>query len=72
MPFVAVHLGVQVALAYVSRAAPTMQIFSIGFGASLVAEAFTLLAVLPDDAHEWARALGDVGPAMDRVIGSLQ
>ena len=71
MPLIAVHLATQTALAWVSRAAPAMQVFSIGFAASIFMGFSTLVFVLPDEAHEIARALGDTGPAIERVLTAV-
>jgi flagellar biosynthetic protein FliR len=68
MPLIAVHLATQTALAFVSRAAPAMQVFSIGFAASIAIGFVTLLIALPDYAIEMSRTLGETGPAIERVI----
>lgn len=68
MPIVAVHLAMQTALAFVSRAAPSMQVFSIGFAVSIVMGFMTLLILLPDEAIEVSRTLGDTAPAIERVL----
>jgi len=39
----------QVALAFISRAAPSMQIFSIGFTITLIAGGMTIFVALPDE-----------------------
>ena len=48
LPVIAINLVLQVALALVARAAPSLQIFSIGFAAMLITGLFTFAAVLPD------------------------
>lgn len=60
LPVCAVLLVGQVALAFVSRAAPQMQIFSVGFAVSLVLGAFAILASLTDSAEAIAGELGRV------------
>ena len=54
IPLIAVLLVTQVALAFVSRAAPAMQVFSIGFAVTLAVGALILIATLPDMAYDVA------------------
>jgi flagellar biosynthetic protein FliR len=68
MPIVAIHLAVQTALAFISRAAPSMQVFSVGFALQIIMGFLVLLILLPDEALEVSRTLGDTGPAIERVI----
>jgi flagellar biosynthetic protein FliR len=68
MPIVAVHLAMQTALAFISRAAPSMQVFSVGFAASIIMGFLTLLVLLPDEAIEVTRTLADTGPAIEHVL----
>lgn len=68
MPIIAVHLAIQTALAFVSRAAPSMQVFSIGFAVSIIMGFLTLLILLPDEAIEVGRAFMDTGPAIEHVL----
>ena len=68
MPIVAVHLAMQTALAFISRAAPSMQVFSIGFAASIIVGFLTLLILLPDEAVEVTRTFSDTGPAIEHVL----
>jgi flagellar biosynthetic protein FliR len=51
IPFIAVLLLTQVALAFVSRAAPAMQVFSIGFAVTLAVGMLVLGLSLPDFAR---------------------
>ena len=71
MPLIAIHLAMQTALAFISRAAPAMQIFSIGFAVSIVVGTLTFIVLLPDLALEVTRALGDTGPAVERILLSV-
>lgn len=71
VPLIAVLLMVQVALAFVSRAAPAMQIFSVGFAFSLVAGTAALLIALPDMAREMVVQLSQVGHHIEAVVGAL-
>lgn len=68
MPIIAVHLAMQTALAFVSRAAPSMQVFSVGFAFQLVMGFLTFLILLPDEAIEITRTLSDTGPAIEHVL----
>jgi flagellar biosynthetic protein FliR len=52
LPVLAVLLMVNVALGFISRAAPTLQIFNIGFAVLLGAGAAVLLMTLPDTSRE--------------------
>jgi flagellar biosynthetic protein FliR len=68
MPIVSVLLATQVALAFVSRAAPAMQIFSIGFAITLIAGGTVLVLALPDMATSIVEELSHVGPRIERVL----
>ncbi|HTV25335.1 MAG TPA: flagellar biosynthetic protein FliR [Polyangiaceae bacterium] len=54
LPLLAVLLMANIALAFVSRAAPTMQIFNVGFAVLLATGAAVLVISLPDLSHELA------------------
>jgi flagellar biosynthetic protein FliR len=68
MPIVAVLLVTQVALAFVSRAAPAMQIFSIGFAVTLICGGTVLVLALPDMGTAIVEELSHVGPRIERVL----
>jgi flagellar biosynthetic protein FliR len=74
MPILAVLLMAQVALAFVSRAAPTMQVFSVGFAVTLGVGAFVLVMALPDLAQEIAADMSQVqnriGTVVSEAIGA--
>lgn len=65
MPLVAVLLVTQVSLAFISRAAPQIQIFSVGFGVTIAVGALVLFATLPDLAAE-------IAADMSRVEGRIE
>lgn len=65
MPVVAILFMTQIALAFVSRAAPAMQVFSVGFAVTLGVGAFVLVLTLPDFAHE-------IGADMSQVMGRVE
>lgn len=54
LPLLSVLLMANVALAFVARAAPTMQIFNVGFAVLLATGAAVLVLSLPDLSHELA------------------
>ncbi len=68
LPVLAVLFVANVALAFISRAAPSMQIFSIGFGITLSAGAATMTMALPDIALSMLADMQEVGPRIERVI----
>ncbi len=72
MPVIAVLLMTQVGLAFVSRAAPTMQVFSVGFAVTLGVGSFVLLLVLPDLASEIAAEMSQVHVRMDALLSLAQ
>lgn len=65
MPIIAVLLMTQISLAFVSRAAPQIQIFSVGFAMTIAIGAFVLFATLPDLAAE-------IASDMSRVPGRIE
>ncbi len=71
VPIIGVLLMVQVALAFISRAAPAMQIFSVGFAFSLVAGTAALVVALPDIARETVVQLSMVGRHIEAILGAL-
>ena len=68
LPILAVLFVANVALAFISRAAPSMQIFSIGFAITLAAGATTMTMALPDMALSFLADMQEVGPRIERVI----
>ncbi len=67
LPIVAVGLAIQAALALVARAAPSLQVFSIGMGITFGATLLVLLGTLDDSAAGIAAELGEVGPRIEQV-----
>jgi len=72
MPVLAVGLIVQIGLALVARAAPSLQIFSVGLGILIGAGALTLLTTLGDLGAGLATHFASLGEALDRVLGAMQ
>ncbi|HET9934274.1 MAG TPA: flagellar biosynthetic protein FliR [Polyangiaceae bacterium] len=70
MPIIAVLLMAQVALAFVSRAAPTMQVFSVGFAVTLGVGAFVLVLSLPDLAQEIAADMSQVQGRIETLLSA--
>lgn len=70
MPVIAVLFMTQVALAFVSRAAPAMQIFSVGFAVTLGVGAFVVVLALPDLAYEIAAEMSSVQGRVESVVGA--
>jgi flagellar biosynthesis protein FliR len=71
LPMVAVLLMTHIALAFISRASPSMQIFSIGFAASLVVGTIVFVGALPDLITTMSADLSAVGPRIEGVISVL-
>ncbi len=68
LPVLAVLLLVQVALGFVSRAAPAMQIFSIGFAVTFAVGGIVVVMALPDTGQELLTAWERSGAQMERVL----
>jgi flagellar biosynthetic protein FliR len=71
LPIVAVLLLTQTALAFVSRAAPTMQIFSIGFAVTLSVGATVLVLIAPDFARSVQVEASHAESRMETVLLSV-
>jgi flagellar biosynthesis protein FliR len=71
LPVVATMLLVQLGLAFISRAAPALQIFSIGFAISMVTGALVIISSLPELAREIGVELSQVGLRLDVVLTSM-
>ncbi len=68
LPVLGMLLLTQVALAFISRAAPTMQIFSIGFAVSTMVGGLSLLVAMPDMGRMMLRDLLQVGGRIDALF----
>jgi flagellar biosynthetic protein FliR len=71
LPLVAALLLIQLGLAFLSRAAPSLQIFSIGFAVMLVAGTVVFLASLPELAREIEVTLSGVSERLETVLGAM-
>ncbi|MBI5512166.1 MAG: flagellar biosynthetic protein FliR [Deltaproteobacteria bacterium] len=72
LPVAAVALAVQVALAMVSRAAPSLQLFSVGLTVLVAAGAAVLLASAGDLATGLAEHLATLAPRLDALLTALR
>jgi flagellar biosynthetic protein FliR len=71
LPVVALLFMTQIALAFVSRAAPAMQIFSVGFAVTLAVGALILILALPDLSRQLAVQLSNLGLQIEDVIAAI-
>lgn len=71
LPVLAVLLMANVALAFVARAAPTMQIFNVGFAVLLATGAVVLILSLPDMSRELAVGFGHNSRFFERLLVEL-
>lgn len=71
LPVIAVSLAVQSALAMIARAAPSLQIFSIGFSVLIVTGLLALAASLPAIGSGLLEQSRQLGPALDRLFEAL-
>jgi flagellar biosynthetic protein FliR len=71
LPVVATLLLVQLGLAFVSRAAPSLQIFSIGFAVCMIAGGVVIVGSLPELAREIEVDLAQVGLRLDTVLTAM-
>jgi flagellar biosynthetic protein FliR len=71
LPVVAVGLAVQIALALISRASPSLQIFSVGMGLSVAAGMLTILGCINDSSAGLAREFEVVGVNIERIVSAV-
>jgi flagellar biosynthetic protein FliR len=71
LPVLALLLMANVALGFVSRAAPTMQIFNVGFAVLFATGAVGLLLALPEVAHEITRNFHQSSVYFERLLIEL-
>jgi flagellar biosynthesis protein FliR len=72
IPLIAVLLVTQVALAFVSRAAPAMQVFSIGFAVTTSVGALLLIATLPDFGYDVAAEMSRAGERVEALVFAVK
>jgi len=71
-PVVAIALLVQVTLALISRAAPSLQIFSVGFAVLFVSTVAGLIACLDDVGSGLSAHFGILGSAIDAALTAMR
>jgi flagellar biosynthetic protein FliR len=71
LPLLSVLLMANVALAFVARAAPTMQIFNVGFAVLLATGAAVLVMSLPDMSRELAIGFDKNARFLERLLVEL-
>ena len=72
IPLIAVLLVTQVALAFVSRAAPAMQVFSIGFAVTTSVGALLLILTLPDFGYDVAAEMSRAGERIEALVFAVR
>jgi flagellar biosynthetic protein FliR len=72
MPVVAVALVVHATMAMISRAAPSLQIFSVGFAVLFAITGVTLLSGLGDVFRGLAEHFGQIASAIDSTLTELR
>jgi len=68
IPILAVLLVTQVALAFVSRAAPAIQVFSIGFAVTTGVGALLLFLTLPDFGYDVVAEMSRAGERIEALV----
>jgi flagellar biosynthetic protein FliR len=72
IPFIAILFITQVALAFISRAAPAMQIFSIGFAVTMATGGLLMVLVLPDLGFELLGEVSRTGGKIETLLSAVQ
>lgn len=72
IPILAVLLVTQVALAFVSRAAPAMQVFSIGFAVTTGVGALLLFLTMPDFGYDVVAEMSRAGERIEALVLSVR
>lgn len=71
LPVVVISLATQAALALIARAAPSLQLFSVGLTVLIAASVMVLMASLGDVTLGLGEHLGGLGPRIARVLFAL-
>ena len=71
LPVLAVVFVTNLALAFVARAAPAIQVFSVGFAITLAVGLLVLLLVLPDVAYQLGADFSHVGTRLERLLAAI-
>jgi flagellar biosynthetic protein FliR len=72
IPFIAILFMSQIALAFISRAAPAMQIFSIGFAVTLATGGLLMVLVMPDMGIELLSEAARSGGKIETLLAAVQ
>lgn len=68
IPLIAVLLVTQVALAFVSRAAPAIQVFSIGFAITIALGAAIIIVTMPDFGYDIVAEMSRAGERLEKLV----
>ena len=71
LPVVAVGLAVQVTLALVARASPSLQVFSVGMALSVGAGLLAMIGGMSDMTMGIAAELNNLGPRLEHVLEAV-
>jgi flagellar biosynthetic protein FliR len=71
LPLVAILYMTQIALAFIARAAPQMQVFNVGFAVMLAVGLFLLAIILPDISRSFLIELSQIATRLEAVLGGL-
>jgi len=72
IPFIAILFMSQIALAFISRAAPAMQIFSVGFAVTMATGALVMVLVLPDLGYELLGEVSRSGAKIETLLAAVR
>jgi flagellar biosynthetic protein FliR len=72
IPFIAILFMAQIALAFISRAAPAMQIFSVGFAVTMATGGLVMILVLPDLGFELLGEVSRSGSKIETLLTTVQ
>lgn len=71
LPVMAVTIAINIVLALVSRASPSLQIFSIGIGLTVAAGTLTFMGAADDTVAGLSAEMGAVGPRIEYVLNGV-
>ncbi len=71
LPVLAVLFIVQIALAFIARAAPAIQIFNLGFAVTLAIGGLMMVLLLPDMVGTMLADLSQIGARTERLISEM-
>ncbi len=71
LPLLAVLFIVQITLAFVSRAAPQLQVFSVGFAIATAVGLVTLILIFPDITRGFIVEYSQVSTQLERLYGDM-